>query len=204
MKAQFYENEGRRCGQTMIKSVATGDKISFFDLDKLTGRGRFQITTPIQIAYGLSELGVDFIYPVKPFFLDLNMGQLKEKIDQYFGENILKLANLGFIEKARKSLKKNNRFSLESNFDFNRVDDYLGQGYIPIVLINYDTFVGREDKKSGHYLIIHEMKRDWARIMDCGPYGATPDKKVYRRDVKNSLMHTPLDYGLVFVQTELE
>ena len=103
---KFYANKGRRCAQVAIKSVATEDSVSLRKLDKITGRGKNQITTPIQIAYGLFQLGVDFIYPVKLLFLKCPITSTDERYLRLFGKDNIKKTNFGFIEKARKDYQE--------------------------------------------------------------------------------------------------
>lgn len=195
---KFYINQGRRCGQTILKSVATGDAFSYEQLEKLTGRLPHQITTPVQIAYGLHKLGIDFQYPIKQGFFD-EIEITRQRVLKEFGQEVLDRMNLPFIQKALLELKEKGKYYLEESFGLERVQPLIKEGNIPICLINFDVFVNREDKKSGHYLIVRELAGDQARIMDCGPWNASPDRKIYVRRLESSLMSTPWDWGWIFV-----
>lgn len=200
MVPQFYLNKGRRCAQTAIRSVVASKNISLEKLDRLTGKeSSRQITTPIQISYALHRLELDFIYPVKSFFLEGNLDELKTKSLKEFGEKICNKINFEFMEKALRELRESNSYSLKTNFGLDGITDYIVMGRIPIILINYDVFVGRENKKNGHYLIIHEIGEDFARVMDSGPCNAHPDKFISRKRLEDSLMGTPLDYGVIVI-----
>ena len=56
MIPKFYVNHGRRCAQTVMRSFTPA--ISWKELDKLTGRKKEEITTPLQIAYGFYTLKI--------------------------------------------------------------------------------------------------------------------------------------------------
>lgn len=196
---KFYLNKGRRCAQIAIKSVATGDSVSLRELDNLTGREENQITTPVQIAYCLYKLGVNFIYPVKPFFLRCSITNFDNKYLRLFGENNIKRTNFEFIEKARRELIKAKKYLLKEKLDLKDTIDFLGEKLTPICLINYDRFVQRDDQRNGHYLIVREIDEEIARVMDSGPCNADPNRKISRRRLENSLMETPIDYGIIYV-----
>jgi len=196
MEPKFYINEGRRCAQTAIKMVATQESISLKKLDQLTGRKPTQISVPIQIAYALQGLGIDFYYPVKPLFKDGSIPELIDETLKVFGPEILAQTNLDFIEKAWRSLQEKHRYSLDGKPS---LSDEISFGRHPICLINYDIFVRRENKNNGHYLVLLELEKDIAKIMDSGPCNANPNLKISRKRLEDSLMETPLDYGLIFV-----
>ena len=199
MLSKFYINKGRRCAQTAIKSAVTKDSISYGELDYLTGRKPNQITTPIQIAYALQKLNIDFIYPVKPFFLNGNIKKLEIESLNEFGEEIIQRTNFKFIEKAQEELKNSKKILLNGSFSCRDVSDFIKIGKIPLCLINYDIYVGREDKKRGHYLIIHKINNNFVRVMDSGPKGADSNKKISLKRLEDSLMETPIDYGIILV-----
>ena len=197
---KFCLNRGERCAQTAIKSAVYRDKIlSWNTLDKLTGRVRGQITTPTQIAFALHQVGKDFDYPVKDLFLSGNDDCFKENTLEMFGEEITKQTNFYFIGKAIKELRASKNYCLEDSFNLDKIKDYLGKGRSLICLINYDIFVGRENKNRGHYLIINDINKDSVEIMDSGPKGACSNRTIHIRHLEESLMQTPIDYGFVFV-----
>jgi len=197
MFPKFYINEGRRCAQTVIKSILKED-ISYEKLEFLSGRKENQITTPLQIAYTLKKLNKDFLYPVKPFFLNGTLEKLKKLTLEEFNKSIFRKTNFEFIDYAWKELKKSEDL-LINNFNFKKLRKFLYEGKIPLCLINYDIYVGRRDEKRGHYLIINQLEEDFSMIMDSGPEGANPNKKINTKRLENCLMETPLDYGVVLV-----
>jgi hypothetical protein len=195
---KFYINIGRRCAQTAIKSVATFDSISLDQLDKLTGfTTNREIVTPVQIVYALQQIGSKFFYPVKQIFIEGNMNQLEKKSLTIFGQEIVNKVNRKHVEESWVSIKESNNYYLNGK---PHIKEELNLGRIPICLINYDIYVGRKDKKTGHYLIILAMGEKFVDIMDSGPSEASPTKRISKKRFENSLMETPLDYGVVFVK----
>jgi len=192
---KFYINKNRRCAQTAIKSVIE-ENISFEKLDKLTGREGNQITTLPQIAYCLDKLGVKFIYPVKPLFVFKQKIDLK-KFGRQLGNDNYKRINFDSLEESISKLKEFKKYFLTNNFGLNDIEQEIRNNKIPICLINYDIFVGRENNYNGHYIIIHEIEEDYSQIMDSGPCGASPNKKISRKRLEDSLMQTPIDYGVI-------
>ena len=199
MVIKFYINEGRRCAQTAIKSAIIRDKLSYEELDFLTGRKLYQITSPIQIAYALQKLNINFIYPIKQFFLNKNLKELKVESLNEFGKETIERTNFNFILEAWDALKNSNNYFTNESFKLENLSDYIKIGKTPICLINYDIYVGRENKKRGHYLIIHEINNNFLKVMDSGPKKANPNKKISKKRLEDSLMETPLDYGIILV-----
>lgn len=199
MKPKFYINEGKRCGQTSIKSIVGIERISLSALDQITGREKNQITTPIQIAYGLYKLNKNFYYPVKSTFFNLPFRELKEKTLKEFGEEIYNQTNFNFIKNIREKIKEKNLASLIKNLGLGEIEREIQKGKIAICLINYDAFVRRENKKRGHYLIIRNIIGEKVIVMDSGPSNASAKKEISKNKLKECLMETPLDYGIIFI-----
>ena len=199
MKPKFYENVGRRCAQTLIKSVATGETVSLVELDRLTGRKEGQVTTPVQIVGALHKLGVGFFYPVKSFFESASIDQIKTRTLGLFGDEIFSKTNFDFIAEALERLRKSRGCVVQRGWGLDRTKEQMVERRTPVCLINYDAYVGREEKRSGHYLVLNEINGQTVRVMDCGPCGARPNKEISIRRLENSLMQTPIDFGWVFI-----
>lgn len=195
---KFYLNEGNRCAQTLIKSFVS-DKISLEQLDTITGRKNKQITSPTQIAYGLYQLKIPFIYPIKKLFLEERFNIIEEEMEKNFGKNIMKQLNLPFLKESVFNLKKSKNYIIEDYSDKYCLNKLIEE-YAPICLINYDKFVGRENKKRGHYFLIKELEKDFAKVIDTGPCKASPSKLISIKKLEKSLMETPLDYGLILIK----
>ncbi len=195
----FYINEGRRCAQTAIKCAVGNRNLSWEYLDAITGRKRDQITTPIQMAYGLQKMDISFIYPVKNSFLTINSHLLKGEIIKDFGEDNFNRLNFNFLEKARLGIINSRNYCKTDNLNLKEIKNLIKKRRVPICLINYDKYVNREDKKRGHYLIILDIKEDCVEIMDPGPFNASSNKIISRKRLEESLMQTPIDYGIVFI-----
>lgn len=200
---KFCINRGRRCAQTVIRSIVYEEQIlSWSALDKLTGRARGQITTPIQIAFALHQMGKNFIYPVKQLFFSKNFSFIKEKTLEVFGNNIVEQSNFKFIENAIKVLGSYEKYLLDNSFNFEKIISYCNKGIIPICLINYDTFTRRINRNNGHYLIINDISQNFAKIFDPGPADACPNRIIPLNLLKESVMETPIDYGVVFANCD--
>lgn len=198
MTPKFYLNQGRRCAQIVMKSVLESF-VPMNELEVLTGRSGMQITIPTQMVYGFLRLGVEPLYPVKPCFIELSLDEFKKQALESFGEENYRRTNFEFIDNAWKFLKEFKRYLLKESFSLKDIEEYKNAGKIPIVLIDYDIFAEREDKKSGHYLILNEINKESVNIIDCGPFNASPNREISRKRLEDSLMQTPLDYGVVFV-----
>ena len=99
MKPKFYINQGRRCAQTVMKSVLNSF-VPMNTLEAVTGRKGMQITIPLQVAYGFLQLGVKPLYPVKLCFTTLSLDEFKEQAMKAFGEETYNRTNFEFIEQA--------------------------------------------------------------------------------------------------------
>lgn len=198
MRPKFYLNQGRRCAQTVMKSVLDSF-VPMNELESLTGRKGMQITTPIQMVYGFLQLGLEPLYFVKPCFANLSLEEFKEQVLRDFGEGVYKRTNFESIDKAWEFLKESGKYNPKESFDLSDLEGHKSRGRTPLVLIDYDIFVGREDKKSGHYLLVNEMNKESVNVMDCGPCDASPNKIITRKRLEDSLMQTPLDYGILLV-----
>ena len=68
-----------------------------------------------------------------------------------------------------------------------------------ITKLNYDIYINREDKKRGHYLIILNTLDDIVDVMDTGTSDASQNKRISIKRLERSLVHTPIDYRIIFV-----
>ena len=196
-KPKFYVNQGRRCGQAVVRAFVDKN-ISWQELDDLTGRRKEDITLPIQIAYGFYKLHIPFIYPIKDLFFEENFDKIKRGFDIY-GEEIKKKINFEFVKKAKQELNDSGNYARLCNETIEEMKHFRSIGRHPIKLINFDLFVDRENKYSGHYFIINSFNSESVNVMDCGPCNAGPDKRVSLEKLEKSIMDTPLDQGVIFV-----
>lgn len=195
----FYTNKSKRCAQTAIKCILGNRNLSWRYLDFITGREKNQITTPVQIAYGLQKINVDFVYPIKDSFLSNEFNLLRERIIRDFGRDNLDLLNFEFVQKARREIIISKNYIENEYIDLELIKQYIKKGRTPICLINYDLYINRENKKRGHYLILSDIKKDFVKVMDSGPCNASPNKIISKKRLENSLMQTPIDFGIIFV-----
>ncbi len=198
MELTFYLNQGRRCAQATMKPFLP-DEISFEYLDELTGRNGRQVTSPSQIAYGLHKLNIPFLYPVKDLFLEEDFNVILGELKSTFGNNFLRRLNQPFLKESITSLKKYSNYYIPDNFNFHEIKE-KANNFLSVCLINYDLFVDREDKKSGHYLLLKGKQGDCFSVMDSGPFNAGGNKIITESKLENSIMQTPLDYGIIFVK----
>lgn len=196
MTPKFFVNRGRRCGPAVIKSFSP--EKAWRELDRLIGRRKEDITLPVQIAYGLSSLKIPFTYPVKELFFEEDFEKIRREFKKY-GEDNFSSINLDFVKKIRKKLEKVGEYSIEKDISWEKIKEYLQRGLNPVLLVNYDILVERENKQRGHYLTLVGLKGEDAVVMDCGPCDASPNRKISQKKLEKCLMQTPLDFGVVFV-----
>ncbi|MEK6953344.1 MAG: hypothetical protein AABX29_10125 [Nanoarchaeota archaeon] len=199
MPPKFYLNSDHRCAQTTIKCVLGNNNLSWKYLDRVMGVDKDQIISPIQIAFCLQRIGVDFIYPVKALFLEDDFNLIKTETRIFFGDENYQKTNFDFIKSARLELIRSGKYLECDGIDMKKIKLFIDNGRIPICLINYDIYINREDKKRGHYLIILNTLDDIVDVMDTGPSDASPNKRISIKRLERSLVHTPIDYGIIFV-----
>ena len=196
MTPKFYVNHGRRCAQAVMRSFCP--EKSWKDLDELTGRRKEDLTLPVQMAYGFSSLNIPFIYPVTEGFFEQDLEKVKEQFKSFGEHNFLGI-NFDFVNRARKKLADAGKYVLEREIDWRRIQEALKKRLTPILLINYDLLVEREDKQRGHYLTLVGIEGGNAIVMDCGPCDASPNRKIPQKKLERYVMQTPLDLGVIFV-----
>ena len=183
----FYENDadGNRCAQVCAKIVLEhflGMDYSLDELDELMKRKIGKATYTTQVVGVLYDLGLDLKYysgsELEPFL------EGEEYIRRHYGkdaEKILRFSDVPVaVESIRKVLDKgifeNKKLSLEEIMGF------IEMGAVPIVLIDYNKIIGRDDFYQGHTIVVTGFDDENIYFHQSGPSSPTPNMKV-RKDV---------------------
>jgi hypothetical protein len=206
----FYLNHSHKCAQTAMKSVLKvvlpERDFSYKELDELVDYCEGKIVFPCQIAAGFLEIGIDFDYYVRNGGLNQIIDEnIKEYIQKFYGKNCHELLGTFDIDtlkdSARKVLDSGKFVELTKRPSVEYLVKLLESKSIPICLINYDTFVGRENKFKGHYLIITGFDNDEIIYHDTGPKGAGANKRVSESHFEQAWNLCPFDWGLIAVKS---
>lgn len=208
MNIPFYINHGHRCGPTALKSalgaILPERKFSHGYLDNLINRFGEDITFPCQIANALKKLNLKFKYFIRPNWqeslMEENFKEIIKRKYYPYGNQLLEHVNLAVIEECAISLKGEERvIERVEKPDIKELTNILKTGGIPICLINYDVFIGRENQFRGHYIILTEIDREFITYHESGPVGAKPHAKAKISRFMNSWNLCFFDHDLVVV-----
>jgi hypothetical protein len=207
-KIPFYLNHGHRCAQVAMKSVLKyilpEKDFSYKYLDQITNHSSDKITFLSQIAAGFSKLGINFEYYVQP---NWSKAALSDNFDNalrnYYRdktENLLAKIDKTSLQDSVKCILGDKRVVETSEKpSLEKIEFNINDGKIPIALINYDTFVGRENKYSGHYLILTGFDKKNFIYHDTGPKGAGANKTVSKERFSKSWNLCFFDHDLIVV-----
>lgn len=208
LQVPFYLNHGHRCAQAAMKSVLAVRKNSrvptFKELDQLTGRSDGQITLPCQVAYALSKLSINFQYFVKPRWLELtSYDLLGESLKESYGAksgDILKKINLEAMHESVQGLRGHRGvLTVPQKPTLDELKKQIGFGNIPLCLINFDTFVDRENNFSGHYVVLTDVDDSQITYHNNGPCDAGANLKMSKERFERSWNLCFFDHDLILV-----
>jgi len=167
--------------QVAMKSVLKhflGKNFSLEELDKLTGRKTGLWTWTSQGVTVLDDLGLKIKYYSKTDLEPLLEGV--PFIQKHFGkdaENILKFTDLPILLKSIKKLLKYNIFE-KRKLLFDEVESHIKQGHVPLMLIDHNKIVGKEDPYQGHYVVVTGFDDQNVFYHESGPANPEANKKV--------------------------
>jgi hypothetical protein len=205
----FYLNHEHRCAQAamkiVLKAILPERDFSYKQLDRLVDSSEGKIVFPCQIAAGFLEIGIDFDYYVKPNGLQQILDEdLEEYIKRFYGQHsqaLLSTFDINVLkDSARKVLDSGKFIGLTERPPVEYLGKLIENRNVPICLINYDTFVGRENKFKGHYLIVIGFENDEIVYHDTGPKGAGANKRTSKLQFEKSWNLCPFDWGLIAVK----
>ncbi len=208
LNVPFYINRGHRCAQTAMKSalktVIPERDFSYKELDELTLHSKAHITFPCQIASALLNLEIGFQYFIKPKGLEIISSPeafrfAKEKYGVYTDYLLRKTEIESLRESARRLTGRKEVVEVDKKPTIKALEHFVELGRIPICLINYDVFVGRENRFNGHYIVITGFDSSDVVYHDNGPKGAGANKICPREIFLRSWDLCFFDHDLIVV-----
>lgn len=183
IKVPFYENngDGKQCMQVAMKSVLKyflDRDYSLKELDKLTGRKTGLWTWTCQVVIVLHDLGLKVKYysttdlesylEGEPFFR------------KHFGKDadkILKFTDMPVVMNSIRKLMEYNIFE-KRKLSFDEIESHIEQGHVPLMLIDSNKIVGREDFFTGHFVAVTGFDDQNVFYHEPGPHNPEKNKSV--------------------------
>ncbi|MEA3248594.1 MAG: peptidase C39 family protein [Nanoarchaeota archaeon] len=200
----FYENDGdgNQCLQVAGKCIIKyflGKEYSLEDLDKLTGRKRNHWTYTPQIASVLYDVGLRIKFYSKE---DLEPFLDGEKFyREHYGKDADKILEFTDIQVVTKSIEKLLDYNIfeKKKISISSLEKYIESGSVPLVLIDNNKIVGREDSYRGHAVVITGFDDKHIYYHDSGPSNPTPNKKVDKKLFVNAMNANGTDNDCIVV-----
>jgi hypothetical protein len=208
MQVPFFLSQKRNCAQAAMMSALKvrlpEREFSFEELNELTRHEEKELTLPTQIVLACRKLGVPVEYFIKdPMLCDpTDIEQLRQASKKFYGEfaeNLLSSINLEKVAEINKevfadelSQKKPSRPPLE--FLLKKIDS----GRIPIVLLNYDSFL-KVNRFGGHYIPLVGYDSTGIIYHNSGPSFAGANKHMLFSDFNRIRDISALDWGVVII-----
>ena len=181
MNVPFYRNRGYHCAQAAMKcalGVALPHRrFGYAELDMLTGHYLDEITYPVQIAAAFEDMEIEYTYFVKrdtfSIILDEELFlETTERLAGKSGKTILKRTNYLAVKKAAKRLVGSEHINERSErVSIGELQEFTNNA-IPICLLNFDRFLGRENCFAGHYVVVTDVRNGSVTYHNTGPKGA--------------------------------
>ena len=186
LNVPFYKNddEGNQCMQVTIKSVLKyflNKDYSLDELDKLTGRKKGYWTWTSQIVAVLYDLGLDLKYYSKTDLGPYLQGE--PFIKRHFGKDadkILKFTDLPVVIESIKKLRGYKIFE-KRVLSSREIGKNISKGYVPLMLIDWNKIVGRQDNYQGHFVIVTGFDNENVFYHESGPKDPEPNKAVPKK-----------------------
>lgn len=179
----FYENtgDGNQCMQVAMKSVLKhflGKDYSLKALDKLTGRKKGYWTWTSQIAAVLYDLGLDLKFYSKTDLKPFLKGEAF--IRKRFGKDAYKILKFTDLPAVTKSIKKSKKYGIfkKRKLSFEEVEFGIEQGYVPLMLIDWNKIAGRRDLYQGHFVVVTGFDEKHVYYHESGPKNPQQHRKV--------------------------
>ena len=204
LKIPFYENngDGNQCMQVGMKCVLKYflDKdFPLIELDKLTGRKENLWTYTSQIVSVLYDLGLDLKFYSKEDLEPFLEGE--PFIRKHFGKDadkILKFTDVPTVVKATEKLLNYNIFE-KRILPIDEIQEHLKKGNVPMVLIDYNKIIRKNDLYQGHFVVITGFDEEHIYFHESGPTNAGPNKKVKKEFFEEAINANGTDNDCVIV-----
>ena len=179
----FYTNDGngKQCMQVAMQCVLKHFlhvEYSLEELDHITKRKDEYWTWTSQVAVALDDLGLSVQYYSKSAMDGFLGGE--DYIHQFFGtdaQKILENTDLPVVLESIEELLRRDIF-VQRDLPFSDIEDALQSGYIPLMLIDHNVLVRREDFYHGHFVVVTGFDDESAFYHESGPLDPTEHKKV--------------------------
>jgi len=185
----WYRNRGHRCAETVLKAVIKYyHPVMVYHWDELAAflRNDGKLVHPIQIAKALMDVDVPFRYLSHKgieWLLEGNLSKVRSEMKDFYGEDsgfIIKNTNLEVLVECARTVKNYAGYKKEP-LSFEQVEKELAHGYMAICLLSADVLLRRENRHRGHYVIATGIDTRDVICYDCGPFDASPTKKIVRK-----------------------
>jgi hypothetical protein len=204
LKIPFYENngDGNRCMQVAMKCVLKhflNKDIPLDELDKLTGRKENFWTYTSQIVSVLYDLGLDLKFYSKEDLEPFLEGE--PFIRRHYGKDadtILQFTDVPIVVKATKKLLNYDIFE-KRVLSLEDIQKHLKKGHIPMVLIDYNKIVRKDDFYHGHFVVVTGFNEEHIYFHESGPKNAEPNKKVKKEIFEEAMNANGTDNDCVIV-----
>lgn len=205
LEVPFYFNSGHECGQVSLFSCLKYKfpelDVSLDDLNHLTHHQGNNLTLPVQLAAGLSKLGLPFSYYMKdiPFeSIGKNLPSMVNNFYSPFGKNLLECIDISAVEQSLKDLEgSKNVFSIDKKFSMQDIENLLEQGKAVSSLVNMDLFFARENRFGGHYITLTGFDSDSLFFHNSGPCKHGKNIKIDKHFYDSIRDLCFMDWGLI-------
>lgn len=181
VEVPFYKNTENACMQVAMQCVLKhflNKEYSIQELDKITKRKEGLWTWTSQAVSALYNLGLDIKFYGKT---DLELFLKGEEfIREQLGddaEKVLKFSDMPVVIESIKTLIDSKLFE-KRVLNFDEIEKHLKEGTIPIMLIDNNKILGKEDFYQGHFVIVTGFDEQNIFYHDSGPKNPEPNKKV--------------------------
>jgi hypothetical protein len=163
-----------------------------------------QITYPIQLSYALQQLNVHHKYFLKSYGIDNMLNPFKfERVTRehagIYAQDHLAKTNIMGINQMASGLLEGNQIVRTQRPTISELKQYIDSQKIPICLLNFDKFVGRENKFAGHYIILTDINDQEVLYHNTGPVGAGPNQKCSLERFQKAWNLCLFDWDLIVV-----
>ncbi|MBT6690490.1 hypothetical protein HN903_02185 [archaeon] len=200
----FFEDcgDGKQCAQIAMRNVLKHFydwNVSLAELDVMTGRKEGYWTWMPQVSGALYNLGLDVRqYSKDDLSPSLNEGDIRER----FGKNAEKILKHVDIPIVSGSIKRVHEYGIfERKRLFSRdLESCVDKGGIPIVWIDHNKIIGRDDCHQGHSVTFTGGEGDKVFYHDSGPNNQVKNREVDRMVFVNAW--AAAGYGAILVYGE--
>ena len=182
----FYKNDedGNQCLQVATRSAIKhflNKDYSLEELDRLTGKKANFWTYTSQIASVLHDVGLKIKYYSKEALEPFLEGE--SYLRKHYGKNadkILKFTNVPTVVESIENLLTYDIFK-QKKISLSSIEEEIKKGYVPIVLIDNNIIIKKDDYYQGHAVVITGFDNEFIYYHDSGPSNPTSNKRIDKK-----------------------